>query len=615
MSAQKVSNIERKKPADKPGKPGWSEYVKAKHDSAVTNYKLWRDNGKPRYGPYFDCYYKSKMNYKYAVRAIKRKADTIKADNVAKKYNANNFSGFWNAVSKFNRVSSVISQQIGDAIGEEDICNQWKSHFSDIYNCVHDSSDNVFYKHIVNNVNNDIWVTDAQVCIAVNNLQKKSSGIDSIFCEHLKFCSVAMLKVLCKLLNCFIAHGFLPSSFMSVLIKPIYKKKGSVRDIDCYRPIALANCISKLFEAILRDKLYRYLFSSSNQFGYKKKSNTDTCLYVFKEIIDVYDKCDSNLYCCFLDASKAYDRISHKTLFNQLIKRNVPIIFVRIIAYWYKFQQLYIKWGNTTSTSFSVSNGVRQGSVLSPYLFCVYVDEISTRLNKVKVGCMISNLLINHLFYADDLCIFSPSSRGLQLLLNVCFSCGNDIDVLFNESKCKVMIFKARSYRKCNNPSFFMGGQKLKVCESYKYLGHIICSNRSDNLDITRQLRSVYAKGNSLIRTFYKCSDSVKVTLFNAYCSSLYTAQLWRNYTKATLRKLCVAYHSVFKQLLNFPRCTSNSMLFVFYNVRTFQELLRKCVFGFCSCLKDSSNPLVQTVSKSFVSYSSLTERWNEILY
>ena len=99
------------------------------------------------------------------------------------------------------------------------------------------------------------------------------------------------------------------------------------------------------------------------------------------------------------------------------------------------------------------------------------------------------------------------------------------------------MVFKAHSYRKCDTPSFFMGKHKLKVCESYKYLGHFISCDRSDNLDIARQLRSIYAKGNSLIRTFYKCSDSVKITLFNSYCSSMYTAQLWRNFTKAALRK------------------------------------------------------------------------------
>ena len=129
----------------------------------------------------------------------------------------------------------------------------------------------------------------------------------------------------------------------------------------------------------------------------------------------------SNVYCCFLDASRAYDRISHKTLFNMLLSRKVPLIFIRLLAFWYKFQTLCIKWGQSISLFFSVTNGVRQGSVLSPYLFCVYVDKISKRLNSVKIGCKLKDMLINHLFYADDLCLFCPSSRGLQKLRYLIF--------------------------------------------------------------------------------------------------------------------------------------------------------------------------------------------------
>ena len=88
-----------------------------------------------------------------------------------------------------------------------------------------------------------------------------------------------------------------------------------------------------------------------------------------------------------------------------------------ILVYWYRFQTLIIKWGNCFSECFTVSNGVRQGSVLSPYLFCVYVDIISERLNKTKIGCKIKELIVNHLFHADDLCLVTSSSRGLQFYL------------------------------------------------------------------------------------------------------------------------------------------------------------------------------------------------------
>ena len=339
------------------------------------------------------------------------------------------------------------------------------------------------------------------------------------------------------------------------------------------------------------------------------------CLYSFKEIIDRYNNAGSNVYCCFLDASRAYDRVSHKTLFKMLVTRNVPLIFIRILSYWYKHQTLFVKWGNCMSLSFCVTNGVRQGSVLSPYLFCIYVDKISKQLNSSKIGCKINDMLINHLFYADDLCLFSPSSKGLQVLLNICYSCADELSLIFNISKCKIMIFRCQQFRKCVVPRFCIGDKVLKECMYYKYLGYFITNTLSDDRDIDRQCRYFYAKGNSLVRRFYKCSDNVKVTLFKAYCSSLYSSFLWCRYTQATYRKVNVAYHGIFKKFLDYLRSTSNRFVFVYYNVPTFQELLRHHVFSFHTRLLKSENDLLLNLLNSrCCATSTLHRRWFSLL-
>ena len=528
-SSENACITPQKKIFSSPRRPGWSKFVKCKHNDAINAYSIWRDHGKPRQGPVFTYYNRAKLNYKYAVRAIKRNIETIKADNATTKFGNNDYSGFWKAVRKFDSNNTVLPQRMGDVSGEQEICNGWKSHFSRIYNCVPNSTDNVYHCLRVepNATDSDLWFSEAQVAISIAQLEmNKSCGYDNIFSEHLKFCSFPVIGELCKMLNSFLVHGFLPENFMTVMLKPIFKKGGSLCDWNAYRPIALANCISKLFEKLLRNKLYEYLYSCANQYGYKKKSGTELCLYTFKQIVDCYNAAGSNVYCCFLDASKAYDRVSHKKLFDMLVSRNVPRIFIRILAYWYKYQSVLVKWGKCFSACFSVSNGVRQGSVLSPYLFCVYVDKISRKLKEVNIGCKVKDMIINHLFYADDLCLFCPGSRGLQVLLDLCVNCANELDIIFNKSKCKVMIFKATSYKNIVVPSFFMEDETLDECQSYKYLGHIITNTCGDNADINRQCRSVYAKGNSLIRKFNKCSDSVKVFLFKSYCSTLYTAEL-----------------------------------------------------------------------------------------
>ena len=89
---------------------------------------------------------------------------------------------------------------------------------------------------------------------------------------------------------------------------------------------------------------------------------------------------------------------------------------LRILVYWYETQTICVRWGNLVSESFSVSNGVRQGGILSPRLFAIYIDDISAVLNKLGAGCRVSDTLINHLMYADDMVLMSPSTAALQIL-------------------------------------------------------------------------------------------------------------------------------------------------------------------------------------------------------
>ena len=79
---------------------------------------------------------------------------------------------------------------------------------------------------------------------------------------------------------------------------------------------------------------------------------------------------NSTVYTCFLDASKAFDSVNHWKRFRKLLNRCVPVLLIRILLYWYRTQMFGIKWGSTTSDLFNVSNDVRQGGILFPYLHC-----------------------------------------------------------------------------------------------------------------------------------------------------------------------------------------------------------------------------------------------------
>ena len=141
---------------------------------------------------------------------------------------------------------------------------------------------------------------------------------------------------------------------------------------------------------------------------------------VLKDVIDLYRSLNGSAFVCFLDASKALDRVNRRTLFKKFSERGVPGYILHVLTYRYKSQTTCIRWGDVYSMQYKVTNGVRQGWTLPPYLFNVYVDEFSEQLKLCNIACNVNGHLINHIMYADDLILISPSSAGLCQLLYEC---------------------------------------------------------------------------------------------------------------------------------------------------------------------------------------------------
>ena len=158
-------------------------------------------------------------------------------------------------------------------------------------------------------------------------------------------------------------------------------------------------------------------------------------------------------------------------------------------------------------------------------------------------------------------------------------------------------------------PSFKINGETIQEVNNVKYLGHIIYNTLCDDKDILRQCRQLYARGNMLLQKFYMCSTEVKLTLLRTFCSPMYTAQLWWNYTVATIRKLHVAYNNVFRLLLNQPKYSSASTMFVEYHVPDSKAVIRNLVYKFMWKLVASYNKLVIAIINSDIKWQSRIRR------
>ena len=118
---------------------------------------------------------------------------------------------------------------------------------------------------------------------------------------------------------------------------------------------------------------------------------------------------------------------------------------------------MFVRWGNTISTHFTVANGVKQGGVMSPILFNIYMDKLGVALNSSGIGGYVGNVFLNHLCIADDLCLISLSSTRMQQLLNICqnYAIDHQLHVLYNGSKSYSLCFKSKSI-KITQPLFFL---------------------------------------------------------------------------------------------------------------------------------------------------------------
>ena len=171
---------------------------------------------------------------------------------------------------------------------------------------------------------------------------------------------------------------------------------------------------------------------------------------------------------------------------------------------------MQVKWGTNYSSPFTVANGVRQGRVLGPYLFAVYLDELSIQLGSARVGCTVGNMVVNHLKFADDICVFSPSISGLQCLLNICGDYVAEHEIIFNCNKTIGVLFSPKKYKQPAPSNVFLNGVRVQFLDQVKYLGVWINASLKDDDDIQRQVKSLYCAANKLRGTFDQCTPAEK---------------------------------------------------------------------------------------------------------
>ena len=246
------------------------------------------------------------------------------------------------------------------------------------------------------------------------------------------------------------------------------------------------------------------------------------------------------------------------TLFQDMIKRKVSCVYLRVLLFIYSEQCCNVQWNGKFSYKFSVKNGVRQGAVSSPILFSLYVDKLIKLLRKSRIGCSIGNSYFGIMVYADDIILLCPSRIGLQAMINICqkFAKSNNLKFSTNKdpvkSKTKCIHF---SKKKVELARIFLNDDFLPWVDSAKHVGNTMERDNSFTVDIRNKRGCFIGRIHSILQEVHFASPLVKMEMISMYASSFYGSPLWKLFD-GPCDKLYAAWNNAVKEAFNIPRAT-----------------------------------------------------------
>ena len=181
-------------------------------------------------------------------------------------------------------------------------------------------------------------------------------------------------------------------------------------------------------------------------------------------------------FCCYLDVRKAYDTVWRELLWKKLRGHNIKGPFLQSIINLYDGTTSSAKTFNSTTSWFPISVGVRQGDVLSPFLYAIFINPIIEKINALGLGVLIGNIRVSLLLYADDIVLIAESTEDLPLMINAAETFGQENAFIFNAKKTKAQLFFPRPRQTCKVSIY---GECIENVTEFRYLGIIFKSNLS----------------------------------------------------------------------------------------------------------------------------------------
>ena len=260
---------------------------------------------------------------------------------------------------------------------------------------------------------------------------------------------------------------------------------------------------------------------SAAQAGFRKGSGAGDHISNLRMIIQKCREFNNDLFMCFIDYSKAFDCVSHSHLWTTLIKMGFLGREIGLIKKLYKGQEVSIYTNCGIMEWFNIERGVRQGCILLPYLFNIYMEDImrdveedgkTVNFNKLNI----QGHKIRDLHYTDDTSLLSHSARGLSNLVEAVDKHSGKKCLNLNARKTKLMkMDKAKE-----DLEIKVNGETMGIVSKYVYLGSTISGDR-DGMEEIRKRFAMTMHKLTMMKFLWKEQDALTELRILRACISL----------------------------------------------------------------------------------------------
>ena len=576
-------------------------------ETAIFWNEVWKSAGKPLNCQLFNIMKRCRNVYHYQIRKLKKSENLIKRNKLLDAC-LNGDNNIFKEIKKLRHHEADIASTV-DGVSEN-ISDHFKDIYSKLYNSVDDSDEMLLLKNAVENEINSGQLNEVEnltpdvMKLAASKLSDgKGDPVYSFSSDCFKNGSDILFSYLSIAFKSFLIHGHFTLFLLLATLIPLVKDRlASINSSKNYRSIAISSLTLKLFDWILLILYGDNLRLDELQFAYQAGCSTTMCTWSIVETVSYFLRNGSNVYACCMDMTKAFDLIKHSVLFLKLKNSGIPPIYLRLVMFIYMQQYANVSWNGSSSSIFSLSNGVRQGAVASAVFYCFYSNILFQNLRRSGYGCWLNGKYHGIFGYSDDNLLLAPSPYALQQMLQVCESFAADHNMKFstdvNPQKCKT---KCIAFLKKNEnlPEIKLCGNSLPWVDQIKHLGHIVDNKGCHtNQDIIVKRAQFVNKNMELNQEFQFAGPKTRFKINQIYNSHFYGSPIWNLFGNAADMFL-KSYNRSVRITLDLPLTTHRNLLETVTGCRHLHSVLCSRFLGFIEKVRASQ----KTIPKLLLSH------------